>query len=206
MRAPLVLLMVFAAAPVARASEMVVSLKDSSGQPVANAVVAYHPAAGTPKLRPAGPYVMSQEDIRFNPFILVAPVGAEVQFPNHDKVRHHVYSFSLVKHFEIKLYGRDETRAISFDHPGVVSLGCNIHDQMMGFVFVTDTPYTAKSGPRGEAVLEDLPPGPGVLTVWQPFLRSNKNEMDQAVSIPVQGETRVALTLNLRPPPADKAF
>jgi plastocyanin len=206
MRLRLALLMVFAAAPAARASELAVSLKDASGQPVANAVVVYHPAAGAPAPHASGPYVMSQEDIRFDPFIVVVPVGAEVQFPNHDKVRHHVYSFSLVKRFEIKLYGRDETRSISFDHPGAVSLGCNIHDQMMGFIYVTDTPYTAKSGPRGDVVLKDLPAGPGTLTVWQPFLKSSRNEMAQFISIPAQGEVRVALTLNLRPPPAGKAL
>jgi len=206
MRILLSLLLILAAAPAARAGELIVSLKDASGQPVANAVVAYHPAAGAPAPRPSGPYVMTQADIRFDPFVIVVPIGAEVQFPNHDKVRHHVYSFSLAKRFEIKLYGRDETRSISFDHPGVVSLGCNIHDQMMGFIYVTDTPYTAKPGPNGETVLEGLPAGPGTLTVWQPFLKSRNNEMTQAVNVPAQGETRVALSLALRPPPAGKAL
>jgi plastocyanin len=206
MRILLALLMVFAAVNAARASDLVVSLKDASGQPVVDAVVTYHPAGGAPAPRPAGAYVVTQADIRFEPFVLVAPVGAEVQFPNHDKVRHHVYSFSPAKRFELKLYGRDETRSVTFDRPGAVSLGCNIHDQMMGFIYITDTPYTAKSGPRGEAVLENVPPGPGALTVWQPFLKSRRNEMSQSVTLPAQGAAHAAFTLDLRAPPAGKAL
>jgi len=199
------LLMVFPlAAPAAHAGDLVVSLKDASGEPVVNAVVTYHPAAGVPAPRPAGAYVVAQADIRFEPFVLVAPVGAAVQFPNHDKVRHHVYSFSAAKRFELKLYGRDETRSVTFDHPGAVSLGCNIHDQMMGFIYITDTPYAAKSGPRGEVLLENLPAGPGTLTVWQPFLKSRGNAVDRQLSIPAQGEARAALSLDLRPPPKGK--
>jgi plastocyanin len=206
MRILLALFMVFAAVNAARASDLVVSLKDAAGQPVENAVVMFHPAAGATPPRPTGSYVMTQADIRFEPFVLVAPVGAAVQFPNHDKVRHHVYSFSPAKRFELKLYGRDETRSVTFDRPGAVSLGCNIHDQMMGFVYITDTPYTAKSGPHGEVVLENLPSGAGTLTVWQPFLKTRRNEMIQSVSVPAQGQAHAAFSLELRPAPAGKAL
>ena len=88
----------------------------------------------------------------------------------------------------------------------MVSLGCNIHDQMMGFIYVTDTPFVAKSGPRGDVALKGLPAGPGTLTVWQPFLKSRRNEMTQAVSVPAQGEAHVAVSLDLRAPPAGKAL
>ena len=84
--------------------------------------------------------VMAQENISFSPHVLIVPVGATVAFPNHDRVRHHVYSVSKPKKFDIKLYGRDETRTEAFDKPGVVALGCNIHDQMSGFIIVVDTP------------------------------------------------------------------
>ncbi|MGZ3279472.1 MAG: methylamine utilization protein [Caulobacteraceae bacterium] len=184
---------------------MTASLKDLTGQPVANAVVAFRPASGGPApTRTSQTYQVTQADIRFNPFVLIVPVGAEVQFPNKDKVRHHVYSFSPAKRFELKLYGKDDTRRVTFDLPGVVSLGCNIHDQMMGFVFVSDTPYVAKTGPNGEAVLDGLPSGPGTITVWHPFLRGRYNEMAQSLSIPNQGATRAAFALNLHPPPPNK--
>lgn len=183
-----------------------VAVKDAAGQPVPNAVVVFRPASGAPApARTTETYQVTQSDIRFTPSVIIVPVGAEVQFPNRDKVRHHVYSFSPAKRFELKLYGKDESRRITFDQAGVVSLGCNIHDQMVGFVYVTNTPYAVKTGANGEAMLEGLPAGPGTVTVWHPFLRSRYNEMAQSLGIPGQGAVRAAFSLNLHPPPADKA-
>jgi plastocyanin len=205
MRAFLILLSLLLAPSVALAGQIVVALKDAAGHPVANAVITFRPAAGHPApLKEAGPYVVSQTEVHFDPFVIVVPVGAEVDFPNKDKVRHHVYSFSKAKHFELKLYGRDETRHVTFDQPGVVALGCNIHDQMMGFVFVADTPFVAKSGADGEVTLDNLPAGPGVLTVWHPFQRSRYNESAQTLVVPAQGQTYAAFSLNLKAPPPDK--
>ena len=217
MRILLALLLALMIPVEALAADLTVELKTAAGQPVGNAVVSYRPASGAAgPVRYPGPYVVSQSDAHFDPFIVLAPVGAEVAFPNKDKVRHHVYSFSIAKRFEIRLYGRDETRRITFDKAGVVALGCNIHDQMMGFVVVLDTPIAAKVGPSGEVTLANVPPGTlpafryqvaglaGVLTVWQPFLRTPGNQIVQPVTIPAQGAVHAALTLNLRPPPTDK--
>jgi len=205
MRILLALLLALMIPVEALAADLTVELKTAAGQPVGNAVVSYRPASGAAgPVRYPGPYVVSQSDAHFDPFIVLAPVGAEVAFPNKDKVRHHVYSFSIAKRFEIRLYGRDETRRITFDKAGVVALGCNIHDQMMGFVVVLDTPIAAKVGPSGEVTLANVPPGGGVLTVWQPFLRTPGNQIVQPVTIPAQGAVHAALTLNLRPPPTDK--
>ena len=85
-----------------------------------------------------------------------------------------------------------------------MALGCNIHDQMIGFVVVLDSPIAAKVGPGGQVTLSNVPPGGGTLMVWQPFLRTPGNQVIHQVTIPAQGAARVALTLNLRPPPADK--
>jgi plastocyanin len=189
------------------AGDLAVDLKTPDGKPVGDAVVSFKPAAGGPL--PAAkfpqPYSVSQRDIRFDPFILIVPVGTSVSFPNKDKVRHHVYSFSAPKRFEIKLYGRDESRTVTFDKAGVVALGCNIHDQMMGFIVVLDTPYAAKVGATGQVTLTNLPAGGGTLTVWQPFLRGRDNQMAQQITIPAQGAAHAALALNLRDPPAGKA-
>jgi plastocyanin len=206
MRALLFLIALVLTPCVAAAGQLVVTVKDAGGQPVANAVVTFAPAAGhPPAAREAGPFVVSQAEVHFDPFVIVVPVGAQVDFPNKDKVRHHVYSFSKAKRFELKLYGRDETRHVTFDQPGVVALGCNIHDQMMGFIFVADTPYVAKSGANGEVVLDNLPAGPGVLTVWHPFQRSRLNESAQTLSVPAQGQGHAAFSLNLKAPPPDKS-
>jgi len=181
------------------AADLAVTLKTPSGQPVADAVVSFKPASGAGASRAEGPYVMNQENIQFHPFVLIVPVGAEVSFPNHDKVRHHVYSFSQAKRFELKLYGREETRTVRFDRPGVVALGCNIHDTMSAFIDVVDTPYAAKTDARGEIVLSDLPAGAGVLTIWHPYLKAPSNL--QTRSIAVSGSSRQAYVLDLRAPP-----
>jgi plastocyanin len=207
MRGLVVLLLLLACPLPALAGDLAVELKTAAGQPVSDAVVSFQPASGASSVpaRFNAPLRVEQNNIHFDPFILIVPVGAEVSFPNRDKVRHHVYSFSPAKRFELKLYGRDETRKITFDKAGVVALGCNIHDQMIGFVVVLDTPYAAKVGASGQVTLANLPTGGGVMTVWQPFLRSRGNQVAQQVVIPPQGAARVALTLSLRDPPSGKA-
>jgi plastocyanin len=191
----------------ALAGELMVALTTAAGQPIRDAVVMFRPDAGIPADAPRLPSAARtiQTDVRFDPMVLLVPVGAEVAFPNKDKVRHHVYSFSPAKRFELKLYGRDESRSVTFDKAGVVALGCNIHDQMIGFVVVSDTPYAAKVGPDGTVKIQGLPAGGGMLTVWQPFLRAKDNKTAQPVTVPVQGAARVNLVLNVRPPPVGKA-
>lgn len=172
MRAALAITAALLAGPAA-AGDLTVVVTNAAGQPVRDAVVMVKPAAGVPAAAAArlGPLVMAQKDIAFAPYVLIAPVGSSVAFPNKDKVRHHVYSFSTAKKFELKLYGKDETRSVVFDKPGPVSLGCNIHDSMIGFIYVTDTPYAAKSGADGAAVVQDVPAGGATLLVWHPNIK-----------------------------------
>ena len=144
------------------------SVRTPHGGPVADAVVSVDaPYSGPIKF--AWPYRMAQQNIRFDPFVLVVPVGADVAFPNLDKVRHHVYSFSPAKTFELKLYGHDETRVVHFDKPGIVQLGCNIHDSMIAFIVVVDTPYAAKTDAQGMAVIHGVPAGAQPVKVWRPY-------------------------------------
>jgi hypothetical protein len=184
----------------ARAGDLVVSVRTPAGKPVADAVVMLRPQAGIPKgpIRFAWPYRMAQQKMQFAPFVLVAPVGAEVSFPNLDVVLHHVYSFSPAKTFELKLYGHDETRRVRFDKPGVVAVGCNIHDGMAAFIRVVDTPYAAKTDAAGEAVIRDAPEGPGQAILWHPYLRAARNELAQHVPA---GAARLSFTAELRSPP-----
>ena len=192
----------------ASAANLVVVIKDASGQPVENAVATLHPAgAAGPHgaIHFAWPYRMTQQDIAFHPFILIVPAGAEVQFPNKDRVRHHVYSFSEAKRFQLKLYGQDETRSVVFDRIGVVALGCNIHDRMIAFIDVVDTPWAAKSE-GGKAVIADAPAGPATLTVWHPFMKAPNGEVSRAVVVPVKGDAQETLVVQLRPAPEGKVF
>ena len=141
-----------------------IDLRGPGGQGVADAVVSFEPAAGVKgSWRLDTPREMKQQNIAFVPHVLVVPVGADVVFPNLDRVRHHVYSFSTAKRFELKLYGQEQQRSVHFDKAGLVAVGCNIHDRMSGFIDVVDTPYAAKTDGGGHAVLADVPDGPGKL-------------------------------------------
>jgi plastocyanin len=171
---------------------------------VADAVVSVYPQSGAAPLSAARfdwPMQVVLQDLQFHPFVLIAPAGATVAFPNRDRVRHHVYSFSPAHPFELKLYGRDETRTVRFDHPGVIALGCNIHDQMIAFIKVVDTPYAAKTGADGQAVLHDLPAGGAVMRVWRPFMKAPGGEVSQAISLPRTGSASETVSVEVRSPP-----
>ena len=187
------------AGPVA-AGDVTVEVRDAAGKPVRDAVVMVRPVAGlkpgTP-MKVSWPMMMAQQNIQFAPYVLIVPLGSNVSFPNKDKVRHHVYSFSTPKRFELKLYGKDESRSITFDKPGVVSLGCNIHDTMIAFIYVTDTPYAAKSGADGVAVVQDAPAGASTLLVWHPDLKA-RVAISRALSVAGAAQ-RTSVALDLRP-------
>ena len=190
-------------APCARAADLQVTLHTGKGQPIRDAVVTYAPQAGASVagVRFEWPYRMAQQGLQFDPFVLVVPVGATVAFPNRDTVRHQVYSFSPAKSFELKLYGRDETRTVKFDRVGVIALGCNIHDSMVGFIKVVDTPFAAKTDAQGQVTLHGLPAGAGTLKVWHPYLKAAGNELSTALALPQAGLVRRAETADVRSPP-----
>ncbi len=201
MRLLVLILLLLSFGPQAYAADLAVTVRDTHGMAVKDAVVMLYPASGTPPVRVAGPYRMAQHNIQFEPFVLVVPVGATVSFPNLDNVRHHVYSFSKPHPFELKLYGHDETRTIVFDKPGVIALGCNIHDQMIGFVRVVDTPFAVKTDGNGVAVLRGAPGGKATVKVWHPYLKGAGNEIASAAVLPGSGTGAVTITIDLRPPP-----
>ena len=189
-----------ATATTAAAADLTVTVQTPAGKPVRDAVVTLHPDASSGPLRLAS-LRMVQQDLQFDPFVMVAPVGSEVSFPNRDPVRHHVYSFSPANRFELRLYGKDETRTVKFPVAGVVALGCNIHDQMVAFVKVVDTPFAAKTGLKGDAVLRGAPAGGGVMRVWHPYAKAPKNEIERRITLPREGGLTEALIVDLRVPP-----
>lgn len=185
----------------ASAGTLELRLTDAKGKAVEDAVVTAHPASGTPKGSISFPWgtTMVQQNFAFAPHVLIVPVGATVKFPNKDKVRHHIYSFSRPAKFEIKLFGRDESRSYTFSTEGAVALGCNIHDTMSGFIKVVDTPFAAKSNGSGAARLAGLPAGFARITIWHPRLRGKDNEMTVSVPLTASGNVSRTLTLALRP-------
>ena len=184
----------------AMAGTLDLRIVDASGKAVSDAVVTVKPASGVPKGPIRFPWgtTMTQQNIAFNPHVLIVPVGATISFPNKDKVRHHVYSFSKPARFELKLFGRDETRSYTFTSPGAVALGCNIHDSMSGFVKVVDTPFAAKSNAAGQVAIAGLPAGAASVTVWHPDLRGKDNEMMLQVPMTASGSIDRVVKLNLR--------
>ena len=114
--------------------------------------------------------IIDQVNMRFVPRTTVLRTGTSVTFPNSDHIRHQVYSFSKPKIFTLKLYANSPQTAVIFDAPGLVVLGCNIHDRMVAFVGVVDSPYYAKLPASGTATLS-LPAGHYRLRLWHPGLR-----------------------------------
>ena len=129
----------------------------------------------------------------------MVPVGADVSFPNLDPTKHHVYSFSPAKKFELKLFAKDQSRTVHFDKPGVVALGCNIHDQMSAFIVVTDSAWTARTNAQGIASFGETPNAPARVTVWHPYLRAPGGLIQQAVA---PSQRSLSFQVRLRPPPA----
>jgi plastocyanin len=182
----------------AHAGELDVVVKTPGGMPLADAVVTLPAPAGA---RPAFPWKMeiAQKDKQFSPFVLIVPQGGSVAFPNLDKFRHHVYSFSKGNKFELELYGKEEQRSVAFKALGTAALGCNIHDQMVAFVRVVDTPYAAKSDTRGEAIIKDAPAGKVTVTIWHPYAKA-KDQVVTATATIAEGATRLEVVLDVSEP------
>ena len=190
-------------APLA-AAPLAVRVVDASGRPVRDAVVTLYPAGNAARApRASGRFVVSQKNIQFHPFLTILPVGADVSFPNFDPTKHHVYSFSPAKRFELKLFARDQSRTVHFEKAGVVALGCNIHDQMSAFIVVTDSAWTARTNGQGIAAFADAPNAPGRLTVWHPYLRAPGGLVQQGVAA---SQRSASFSIRLRPPPAMPAM
>src|SRR4051794_10310561 len=148
--------------------EIEARVTDDPAKPLADAVVIAVPADGSIRLPTKPRDEVDQVDKEFTPRVKVVLVGSTVTFPNNDNVRHQVYSFSPSKRFELPLYAGVPPEPVVFDKPGLIVLGCNIHDWMVGYIYVSESPYFAKTGGDGRAVLADLPARPYVLRVWHP--------------------------------------
>lgn len=170
---PFLVMFVALAAPFAGAATLTVDVRTPRGIAVQDAVVYVlreGREGGPPARRTA---VMDQKNRTFVPHVLPVQVGTAVEFPNSDDVRHQVYSFSEAKKFQLPLYTGTPASPIVFDKPGVVSLGCNIHDRMNAYIVVVDTPHFAVTGRDGRVTLPGLGAGRYVVRLWHPDLRAD---------------------------------
>jgi len=177
----------------ATAEKATFMVSDASGNPVKDAVVMVAAEPGAPPVTFSWPLEMKQENLTFAPYVLIVPAGADVKFPNFDKVRHHVYSFSKGNKFELKLYGKDESRSVKLEKAGIAAIGCNIHDTMVAYIRVVDTPYAAKTGADGKVVL-DLPTSAKIATVWHPDALPTETK----VILPAARTVPVPVTLKIK--------
>ena len=176
----LLTVLVFAGDLLAGSLEVIV--KDDKGGPVSDAVV-YAAAAGAASAAPKKRAVVDQRDKQFVPYVTAVQVGTAVIFPNSDNIRHHVYSFSPAKKFELPLYSGVPAEPVVFDKVGFITLGCNIHDWMIAYVAVLPTPYFQVTRQDGRAVLKDLPTGQYMVQVWHPALKGQPEALAQRVDV-----------------------
>jgi plastocyanin len=164
-------------------------VNNDKGVPVPQAVVYARPLAGDPAAVHPLAIVIDQVDKEFVPTLSVIYRGAEVSFPNNDNIRHHVYSFSKSNAFEIPLYADQQAPPVTLANPGVVALGCNVHDWMSAYVFVSDTPYFAITDEAGQATLAGLPPGSYQVELWHVQLRGKPSKHRQTVDVAADAAT-----------------
>ncbi|APW43975.1 methylamine utilization protein [Rhodoferax saidenbachensis] len=196
--APLPRLLAFAllcAACSAGAGTLQVLVQDSNGRPLPDAVVFLESPAAKALAKPVAGTDIAQSGKQFVPLISVVPVGSLVQFPNRDTVRHHVYSFSPAKTFELKLYTGTPANPVLFDRPGVVVLGCNIHDFMTAWILVVETPFYGKTNDTGSVTLAAVAPGNYKLRSWHSTLPPGASLPEQNLTVGVADAT---LTVNLK--------
>jgi plastocyanin len=179
-------------AQAALAGAVTVDVTSASGAAVEDTVIVFDPLDAKP---PAAQDTASIDQInkRFVPRISVVRTGTQITFPNSDRIRHQVYSFSKPKQFTLKLYAGSPSIPVIFDQPGLVVLGCNIHDNMVAFVGVVDSPYFAKTANTGIAALT-LPPGRYRLRAWHPYAQSPIPPQELKVSAaPLDISLKIAL-------------
>jgi hypothetical protein len=183
-----------------QASKLNVVVTDKDGEPIVDAVVMASPNQSQTKTKQnQQAFVIDQVDKEFVHYVTVIPTGTPVQFPNSDNIRHHVYSFSPVKQFELPLYMGTPAKPVIFDKPGVVKLGCNIHDWMVGYLYITDAPYFKTTDKDGKAQLTGIPAGKYNVQLWHPRMAVSDKISQQAVVVGDTEKDTASFQLVLKP-------
>jgi plastocyanin len=195
-----VLVLTLFVAGLAHCAELRATVKDQRGNPVADAVVLAMPAdrRDLSKAKPPSD-IVDQVDKQFVPYVKPVYVGSRVSFPNKDNIRHQVYSFSPAKKFELPLYAGTAAAPVLFDTPGVVVLGCNIHDWMIGYIYVSDTPFFGKTAGLGTAAITGLPPGDYAVRIWHPNMVDSEESTARQVTVTDAGPAGLEWRIALKP-------
>jgi plastocyanin len=189
---PLLCVLLFTAV---HGAQLEVAVTNASAEPLANAVVYLLPKTPPASLPPPHNAEIDQKDRTFVPLVSVIQTGAMISFPNSDNIRHQVYSFSPAKIFKLKLYSGRSAEPVLFDKPGVVVMGCNIHDQMVAWLLVVDTPWFGVTGADGKIRIATVPNGDYSLVAWHP----NQRVAADPVDIKLVGEMTKSLSVDAKP-------
>jgi plastocyanin len=188
----------------AGAADISVRVIDREGHGVNQVVVTVTPLTSHVAFSPK-PAVMDQRDLQFVPRVLAVGVGASVDFPNSDSVSHQVYSFSAAKHFQLPLYKGEVHPPVVFERPGLVVLGCNIHDSMVGYIYVTDAPYFGTTQADGTLELEEIPLGDYKIVLWSPFIADPPASLTRTMHVdgvaPAVANVQLSSGLRAQPEP-----
>lgn len=184
----------------ATGASLLVDVLKRDGLPLAGAVITAEPESGAPGAAAPLRAIMDQVDLAFVPDVLVVPLHSTVQFPNSDAVGHQVYSFSSARQFQLPLYRGKPYPPVQFDQAGIVTLGCNIHDNMIGYIVVTAAPFYGRTDARGEWQAHDLPSGRYRVRVWHPLL-NDAQELLQVFDTASGEKLEFRLSKALRPAP-----
>jgi plastocyanin len=184
----------------AQSGSLAIIVTTTDARPVADAVIVAvpHDAAAMTNAKPRAEE-LEQVDKEFVPKVKPVFVGSTVAFPNRDSVRHHVYSFSPAKRFELPLYAGMPAQPVLFDKPGVVVLGCNIHDWMIGYVYVSESPWFAKTGADGTAVIPEMPARAYTVRVWHSQLSVGEETTAKPIEIVAGRRSEAAWSVALKP-------
>jgi plastocyanin len=183
----------------ARAATLSLVVLTGDGRPLSGAVVTAEPQGIRMPAPAPTKTIVDQVDLAFVPDLTVIPVGSSVSFPNSDAVSHQVYSFSPARKFQLPLYRGKQHAPIVFDQPGIVTLGCNIHDNMLAYVVVTAAPFFGRTDAKGVWVVPNAPEGTYRVRVWHPRLKDQSMSLER-LSV---GSSEITLKLDqtLRPAP-----
>ena len=198
-RAAFLLTLLVAGTPVL-AANLTLVLLGKDGRPLEGAVVTVEPESQKPSAATPLKAVVDQVDLAFVPDVIVVPVGSSVSFPNSDTVSHQVYSFSPARRFQLPLYRGKQRPAVVFDQPGIVTLGCNIHDNMVAYVVVTDAPFFGRTNEQGQWTIPNAPPGAYRVKVWHPWLKDPTVMLEKPVRL--GGDTDIVLKIHETTRPA----
>lgn len=188
-----------------QAAPLQINVTDIAGKPVGNVVVYLqnHVTAAMPQTHHN--HDIAQQDKKFAPYVSVVRQHEQVAFINHDDITHHLYSFNGPARFDFRLKAAESKSVGDFTEPGIIAMGCNIHDWMSGYVMVVATPFYTVTNTEGLALFTDVPAGEYHLVVWHPQMAEDELT-DLSVVVPGMGTTNVRLTKPLAPIPSQTSL